>query len=125
MKKKFPMVGVAFITILIGFIFFRELSLQPSKIDSQNQLRNSKEQTDRIATYPLTEVAKHADKDDCWLAIDNKVYDVTTYVQSGFHPGKDAILNGCGKDATEMFSQHSEKARSMLSKYLIGNLAVE
>lgn len=125
MKITIPTVGVILCIIIIGFILLRKPSVQPSKTDSQDQLQNSKEQTDRIAMYPLIEVAKHADKDDCWLVIDNKVYDVTAYAQSGFHPGKDTILNGCGKDATEMFSQHSEKARLLLSKYLIGNLALE
>lgn len=83
------------------------------------------------STYTLTQVAEHAQQDNCWLAIEGQVYDVTPFVASGFHPGKAAILDGCGKDATELFNTrpmgsktaHSEKARSMLGKYLIGNLA--
>lgn len=80
----------------------------------------------------LEEIAKHDNKEDCWLAIEGKVYDVSPYVASGFHPGKLAILQGCGKDATELFntrpmsknpSAHSSRAREMLPKYFIGDLA--
>ena len=77
----------------------------------------------------MDEVAKHGSKEDCWLLIEGKVYDVTAYVGSGFHPGKEAILMGCGKDATEIFNNrpngsgsHSAKARGFLQKYYIGEL---
>lgn len=82
-------------------------------------------------TYTLENISEHNNKDSCWFAIDGKVYDVTPFVASGFHPGKDAILEGCGKDATELFNtrpmgsgtSHSEKARKNLPKYQIGELA--
>ncbi len=80
--------------------------------------------------FTLDEVAKHADEDSCWMVLEGKVYDVTPFVKSGFHPGKDAILKGCGIDATTIFNErpngsgsHSERARSNLPKYLIGELA--
>lgn len=81
-------------------------------------------------SYTLEEVAAHAGRESCWLAIEGKVYDVTSFVQGGFHPGKEAILQGCGKDATELFNTrpmgsgtaHSERARKMLPKYYIGEL---
>lgn len=83
-------------------------------------------------TFTLDQLSEHKNKTSCWIAIDGKVYDVTPFVASGFHPGKEAILQGCGKDATELFntrpmaqnpSSHSERARSMLPKYFIGELA--
>lgn len=83
-----------------------------------------------IPAFTLAQVAEHPDKNSCWLALEGKVYDVTPFVASGLHPGKEAILQGCGKDATELFNNrpnesgaHSERARSMLPKYLIGELA--
>lgn len=86
---------------------------------------------DSVMTYTLDQVAEHNTKDSCWLAIEGKVYDVTPFVASGFHPGKEAILEGCGKDATELFNTrpmgsktpHSDKARGSLPKYVIGDLA--
>jgi cytochrome b involved in lipid metabolism len=81
-------------------------------------------------SYTLTQVSEHNNKDSCWLAIEGKVYDVTPYIAGGFHPGKAAILLGCGKDATTLFNTrpmgsgtaHSERARKMLPTYLIGTL---
>lgn len=85
---------------------------------------------DSDVSYTIAQVTEHADKNSCWIAIDNKVYDVTPYISSGFHPGKAAILQGCGKDATTLFNtrpmgsgtSHSDRARKMLPKYLIGKL---
>jgi len=48
--------------------------------------------------YTKEEVAKHNSSDDCWLIVDDKVYDVTSFVES--HPGGDAIFSKAGKDNT-------------------------
>ena len=79
--------------------------------------------------YTLAQVAAHATADDCWLAISGKVYDVTDFIPG--HPGKDAILQGCGKDATTLFEErpmgsgtpHSDTARGRLPDFYIGDLA--
>jgi cytochrome b involved in lipid metabolism len=76
----------------------------------------------------MEEVIKHDNKNDCWLLIDGKVYDVTEFI--GSHPGGKAILEGCGKDATELFETrpmgsgvpHSDRARGLREDYYIGNL---
>ncbi|MBX4197739.1 cytochrome b5 domain-containing protein [Candidatus Parcubacteria bacterium] len=81
-------------------------------------------------TYPLTEVAKHNKSTDCWLAISGKVYDVTKFIASGMHPGGEAILQGCGKDATTLFetrpmgsgTPHSAQAHAALVNFYIGDL---
>lgn len=78
--------------------------------------------------YDLSEIAKHNSKDDCWLLIENKVYNVSDFISS--HPGGQSILQGCGKEATELFSTrpmgsgtpHSQNAVLRLQKYFIGNL---
>lgn len=43
----------------------------------------------------------HNKKDDCWLIIDGKVYDVTPYVEQ--HMGGDAILRNAGADSSKGF----------------------
>lgn len=81
-------------------------------------------------SYTMAQVSEHDSKDSCWFAIEGKVYDVTPYIATGFHPGKAAILLGCGKDATVLFNTrpmgsgtaHSERARKSLPKYEIGVL---
>lgn len=86
------------------------------------------EQEPKSAVYTLEEIASHNSHDDCWLAINEKIYNVTSFV--GSHPGGEAILEGCGKDATEFFetrpmgsgTPHSEKARENLENFYIGDL---
>jgi cytochrome b involved in lipid metabolism len=76
-------------------------------------------------TYNLSDLAPHNSANDCWMAIEGKVYDVTNYVPN--HPGNQ-ILKGCGQDATAMFDSikggrgHSDYAKSLYSDYYIGDL---
>ena len=50
-------------------------------------------------SYTLSDLAKHKTQNDCWIAVNGNVYDVTKYLD--FHPGgADLILMQCGKDAT-------------------------
>lgn len=70
------------------------------------------------------ELAKHNTINDCWIAIDGKVYNVTHYLD--FHPGGvEEMMRGSGKDATDLFNQiHTwVNYRSMLKKCLVGHLA--
>ncbi|CDH55944.1 cytochrome b5 [Lichtheimia corymbifera JMRC:FSU:9682] len=75
------------------------------------------------SVYSSEEVAKHSTKNDLWLVVHNKVYNVTEFVQE--HPGgEEVLLDEAGKDATESFEDigHSDEAREILEKYLIGEL---
>lgn len=73
-------------------------------------------------------VAAHSTKDSCWMIISGKVYDATPAIAD--HEGGDVILEGCGKDATEMFNNrpgegtpHPAQVQGMLEKLYIGDLA--
>merc|ERR1719181_806475 len=56
-----------------------------------------------MSAYTKEEVAKHTTKTDCWVILDGKVLDVTSFL--GQHPGGElAILTFAGKDATEEFN---------------------
>ncbi len=124
MKKVVVLLGVGLL-VIAGYLGYRMLYPMPVAT-------NPKPSSDgQVATYTLEQIAEHGSKESCWMAIEGKVYDVTPFVQSGFHPGKDAILQGCGKDATTLFNTrpmgsgtaHSERARSMLPRYFVGDLA--
>lgn len=69
------------------------------------------------------EVAKHASRDDVWLILDGKVYDVTPYVDE--HPGGDTILKNAGGDSTEGFHgpQHPGRVFDLIEDFCIGTLA--
>lgn len=71
----------------------------------------------------LSDIASHNTKSDCWIVINNKVYDVTNYLDE--HPGGSSIIiEGSGKDSTEEFNQigHSKNAHDILTKYEIGHI---
>lgn len=76
--------------------------------------------TDQIFT--LTEVARHNNVNDCYLAINNKVYNVSNYIYKDLHPaGNASLAEYCGKVAGPVFSAiHSNRAWDLLSAYFIG-----
>lgn len=61
------------------------------------------------------------------MAIYGKIYDVTAYIDD--HPGGEHfILQGCGKDATNLFEDksgmggHTAEAFSIMKNFYIGDL---
>lgn len=82
----------------------------------------------------MAEIAKHNMKSDCWLLINDKVYNITSYF--GSHPGGSRTMSEtCGKDATNAYytqdpnatsssskSAHSSRALSLLNNYYLGDL---
>ncbi|KAF2860609.1 cytochrome b5 [Piedraia hortae CBS 480.64] len=70
-----------------------------------------------------SEVAKHNTKNDLQVVIHDKVYNVGSFVDE--HPGgEEVLLDVGGQDATEAFEDvgHSDEAREILSKMLVGEL---
>ena len=72
--------------------------------------------------YTAAEAAEHTDRGDCWIIIDEKVYDVTNWLSS--HPGgAPQILKQAGKDASLYFSEsHSAKIYEQLPQWYKGDL---
>ena len=82
--------------------------------------------------YSMKEVQKHDrytkidGKNSYWIAIHNKVYDVTKWLDD--HPGgEDILMENSGTDATEPWDDigHSSEAREEMKRYLIGELRPE
>ena len=70
-------------------------------------------------SYTLAEVAGHGREDDCWMAIDGQVYDITAYLPD--HPSNPKlILPWCGKEASQAWQTkgkgrpHSSRADQLL-----------
>eukprot|EP01120_Amphizonella_sp_Union-15-10_P016889 TRINITY_DN9166_c0_g1_i1.p1 TRINITY_DN9166_c0_g1~~TRINITY_DN9166_c0_g1_i1.p1 ORF type:complete len:128 (-),score=25.68 TRINITY_DN9166_c0_g1_i1:124-507(-) len=51
------------------------------------------------------EVQQHKTKDDCWIILKGKVYNVTEYLN--YHPGGvEKLMMAAGKDATSLFDKY-------------------
>lgn len=114
MNNKVILVIIAVILVGGGYLFATSQKAQAPSTATPSQ------------TYTMQDIKQHATTDDCWMAIDGKVYDVTSYISDQQHPGGKAILEGCGRDASEIFHTsppHSREAESLLPDYVIGTLA--
>lgn len=72
------------------------------------------------------EVKKHNKKSDCWIILNNKVFNVTSFLSE--HPGgSDIILKRAGEDATQDFldAYHSDVAKTLVGQFFVGQLALE
>jgi len=73
--------------------------------------------------FTLGEVQKHNTKKDAWTIIENKVYNISSWIPK--HPGGEIIMKAIGKDATQLFIEHGHPSyvkKTILPKYYIGNL---
>ncbi|PIN06000.1 Cytochrome b5 [Handroanthus impetiginosus] len=73
--------------------------------------------------HTFEEVANHNSKEDCWVTISGKVYNVTPFLEE--HPGGDEILlMNTGKDATTEFEDvgHSSDAQEKMKEFYIGDI---
>jgi cytochrome b involved in lipid metabolism len=128
------------IAIVMAFIFVADVfllnmfaarneknAIASGNINTQNTANNP-DLSRSLVALSLDEISKHNSQEDCWLLINNKIYDATSYINS--HPGgKSEIIPGCGKDATNLFntkgnkgSSHSSSANSLLDSFYLGNL---
>lgn len=76
-----------------------------------------------LRQYTRVQVTYHDSAESCWIIINEKIYDVTPYIQQ--HPGGgELLLEYGGHDATSSFSNkpHSLEAMRDLSVLLCGVL---
>ncbi|KAG1504705.1 hypothetical protein G6F53_010342 [Rhizopus delemar] len=76
-----------------------------------------------VKLYSFEEVSKHNSREDLWMIIDGKVYDITKFQDE--HPGGEEVLIDEGaKDATGPFEDvgHTDDARKLLEQYYIGDV---
>lgn len=103
--------------------------LQPNNEISSNEYDQTTSGSDLISVVTAEQLVEHDAENDCWVVVENKVYDVTSYLSN--HPGgPQQIIPLCGKDATVAFTtknkpepqSHSDQSRDNLEKYYVGEL---
>jgi chitodextrinase len=82
--------------------------------------------TAEATSYTLAQVQTHNTSTNCWTIVNNKVYNLTSYI--ALHPGgSSALISICGNNGTTAFSnQHSgsTNANNTIASYYIGDLTV-
>ena len=118
----------AFVAAILtaGLVFYQNNKNSPAQNSILNLATNDPAQEKETA-LDAAEIAKHNSANNCWIIINDKVYNVSSYL--GAHPGGAAtIAPYCGKEASNAFttkdtgSSHSANANSMLASYYIGDL---
>ena len=81
-------------------------------------------QTVYAASYTPAQVAAHNTQSDCWVSIDGKVYNLSTFI-SQHSGGQSAIIGVCGKDGTSAFNSgpHTGTTINALATFLLGDLS--
>lgn len=88
---------------------------------TQSQHRN-RHSPDELPCYTWEEIGAHNRRSDCWIVIDDFVYDVTRWVDR--HPGGDIICSMAGEDVSALFhSSHFRNVDAVLDHYRIGAVA--
>lgn len=88
-------------------------------------LATAQDDAEEAVVISLDELARHNTQEDCWMAIEGKVYDLSAYIPS--HPAPPVVMTPwCGKEATEGMRtkgygrDHSPAAWAMMAPYLVG-----
>lgn len=97
----------------------------PTEKDTSQDGDDKKANTRELRTYTWEEVQKHNSKNDCWVVIEDKVYEATKFLP--YHPGGSILARYAGTDATDVFyAFHGEDENSLgmkaLPRYCIGRL---
>ena len=61
-------------------------------------------------SYTISEIKDHDNPSDCWMSINGKVYNLTTYLED--HDKELDIRSWCGTDATLDYTDKAGKGKS-------------
>lgn len=130
--KKILFIFLVVFALFMSYVFVGGYAQKVQKEHNVNQISTTPKVTSPAAattTFTVADVAKHNSSSDCWLIINNNVYDVTSFL--GDHPGGAyTIIPYCGMEATRAFDTkdrgpndgHSAQATQMLGDYLVGSI---
>ncbi|KAK4778007.1 hypothetical protein SAY87_018194 [Trapa incisa] len=111
--------GIGVMLVVLGAFLLLPRNPKSSK---RREIRANAGRNKEWKVYSRDEVSLHKKRDDCWIIIKDRVYDVTPYVEE--HPGGDAILAHAGDDSTRGFygPQHGTRVFDIIEDFYIGDL---
>ena len=115
-------VGLSVGLVLLSIFLFSSLTSGKTQVKKSIKEPIKKPIKQIGGPFSKEEVAKHNKRDDCWIIVDNLIYDITSYIDE--HPGGDEILKHAGGDASIGVHgpQHPASMWDVLALYLIGDL---
>mmetsp|Transcript_8003 Transcript_8003/g.10815 ORF Transcript_8003/g.10815 Transcript_8003/m.10815 type:complete len:149 (+) Transcript_8003:81-527(+) len=118
----FLVFAVISIAIVILALIYHLKKNKEKHEDRERAMAQGKSLKSKVVTLTKAEVAKHNTREDVWVILKDKVYDVSSYVEE--HPGGDAILNHAGEDSTAEFygPQHPSRVFDMIDEFYVGDL---
>jgi cytochrome b involved in lipid metabolism len=111
------------IAILIVGLFFSSSVLRKQLVNNKNPSVSSS------VILTSDEISKHNRANDCWVIVNNKVYDLTNFL-STHSGGSQAIYPYCGRDGSSAYATkdknpartHNPNDVNILDNYYIGDL---
>jgi cytochrome b involved in lipid metabolism len=118
-------ISLSLVALFLGVLLFLMTSNNSKNRNLYSSpLSNETVSNETLKSFSLSEVAKHDSQNDCWIIIDRKVYNATSYL--GIHPGgAKEIVPYCGADATVPFEgmrKHGARATEDLSTIIVGTI---
>ena len=125
MKKVIAISLIILSTVILAAYIFNQQKNKPTNLAIINQQKIITPTNNTISTnnnFSSASLAQHKTINDCYLAINNNVYDVSSYIN--YHPGgANMISSRCGQEVSGIFASiHSNRAWDLLAKYKIGIL---
>jgi len=127
MKKVTLITIVGFVVVVLA-VFFFGVVLSPPLLVPNGVIKppiitsntTGQKATRKPGTFTTADVAMHNTANDCYLVINNNVYDVSSYID--MHPGGRRIITSrCGKEVTGIFTRiHSNRAWDLLKNFKVG-----
>lgn len=98
------------ILIVTGIFLIKNFTgnVVSKEIENKSCLENS---CAIVAGYTLQEVSQHNSKRDCWMVINNKIYDITSFLASGIMHKQIDFL--CGTDVTSIYPHDANRLSNL------------
>ncbi|XP_057378084.1 uncharacterized protein LOC130700089 [Daphnia carinata] len=102
---------------------FRLAASAITRLQQQQQCEAELASLAHLPEYSLEQVSWHDQEDDCWIVLNDKVYNVTKLIHN--HPGGfEVMMEQAGRDATLAFRSvgHSIDTIEQVDEFLVGVL---